>query len=265
MKHSFILSFATLIPLVASGATPLLQFDPNTTKDCADWYDVADGGETCDYVRKYFGITPAEFHDWNPSIGLDCTPWYDSQSYCIVTWKKTNSVKPSTASSLAPVSSTTSTSSLAPSPTAWESLGCYAKDANRPLLEQNMNPSGDGSLTISKCEETCYRRAYTFAAVQQGNECWCSSFVGGELAKNQSDCDVPCTGDKNTVCGGKGVFNVFEALANGSPTGASSAVSSASTTRAVNTPVTSTASNIVGAAATNGAMHNRALFGLRLM
>jgi hypothetical protein len=44
-----------LAHLVASTGTPLLQFDPNTTKDCAEWHNVADGGETCDYVRKLYG------------------------------------------------------------------------------------------------------------------------------------------------------------------------------------------------------------------
>jgi hypothetical protein len=72
--------------------------------------------------------------------------------------------------------------------------------------------------------------------------------VGGEWAKNQTDCNTPCTGDKNTVCGGKGVFNVFEALANGSP--------------AVVSPTTRATSTVKAAAASNGAMQNRALFGM---
>jgi hypothetical protein len=163
-----------------------------------------------------------------------------------VTQKKLDSLKTTTSSTT--VSTTTSAATLAPSPTAWNPLGCYAQESARPLLEQNMNPSGDGSLTIPKCKNTCYRRAYTFAGVREGNQCWCSSFVGGEWAKNQTDCNTPCTGDKNTVCGGKGVFNVFEALANGSP--------------AVVSPTTRATSTVKAAAASNGAMQNRALFGM---
>ncbi|KAF1912630.1 hypothetical protein BDU57DRAFT_372903 [Ampelomyces quisqualis] len=103
---------AALAQLVASTGTPLLQFDPNTTKDCAEWHNVADGEETCDYVRKLYGITPAEFHKWNPSVDLDCTPQYDWQSYCIVAQKKLDSVK-ITASSSTRVSTTTSAATLA--------------------------------------------------------------------------------------------------------------------------------------------------------
>ncbi|KAF1845491.1 uncharacterized protein K460DRAFT_337753 [Cucurbitaria berberidis CBS 394.84] len=264
MKPFLVFSQAALIRLVASTRTPLLQFDPNTTKDCAEWHNVADGGETCDYVRKLYGITPAEFHEWNPLIGLDCTPWYDWQSYCIVTQRRLDSVKPSTTSSSVTVSSPTSASSLAPSPTAWDSLGCYAQDPARSILEQNMNPSGDDSLTILDCKSTCYRGAYTFAGVQQGNQCWCSSFVGGEWAKNQTDCNVPCTGDKNTVCGGKGVFNIFEALSNSIPAVISSTPSSvaSSTTRSVTSSATSSASAATAAPTSNGATPNRALFGM---
>jgi hypothetical protein len=107
-----------------------------------------------------------------------------------------------------------------------------------------MNPNGDGSLTIPKCKLTCYRRAYTFAGVLQGNQCWCSSYVAGEWAKNQTDCNAPCSGDKSTVCGGIRVFNVFEALANSIPA------------------VTNSAKPVNAAAASNGAMSNRAVFGM---
>lgn len=129
-------------------------------------------------------------------------------------------------SSSAPVSSTTSALPLAPSPTAWDSLGCYSQDAVRAILEQNMNPNGDGSLTIPKCKNTCYRRAYNFAGVQQGNQCWCGNFVAGEWTKNQTDCNTPCTGDKTSICGGVQAVNVFQALANSKPTATISITSS---------------------------------------
>jgi hypothetical protein len=55
MRPFSVFSFAALVHLVASTWKPGLQFDPNTTKDCAEWQDVADGGETCEYVREYWG------------------------------------------------------------------------------------------------------------------------------------------------------------------------------------------------------------------
>jgi hypothetical protein len=202
--------------------------------------------KTCDDLESQLkhSVSPAEFHEWNPSIGLDCTPWWDFTSYCIVTQKKLDSIKTMTPTTSTTISSTTTASSLGPSPTAWDPIGCYAQDPFRSILEQNMNPNGDGSLTIPKCKLTCYRRAYTFAGVLQGNQCWCSSHVAVEWAKNQTDCNVPCFGDKSTVCGGTGVFNVFEALANSIPA------------------VTNSAEPVNAAATSNGAMSNRAVFGM---
>jgi len=55
MKPFSVFSSATLVHLVASTGVPLLQFDPNTTKDCAGWHNVSDEGETCEYVRKLYG------------------------------------------------------------------------------------------------------------------------------------------------------------------------------------------------------------------
>lgn len=68
---------------------------------------------------------------------------------------------------------------------------------------------GDASLTISKCQNACYLAQLEFAGVKGGNECWCSSFVGGELASNKTECNMPCSGDKAKNCGGKDRINVF--------------------------------------------------------
>lgn len=249
MKSSFLLSVVVLTRYAASTGYPTLQWDPDTVKDCVEWYN-NDEGETCEYVRNYFGITPAEFRTWNPSLGLDCKPW-DYQSYCIVTESKLNATKPTTTSSKMS-SSTTSVATLAPSPTSWTGLGCYVEDPTLPILEQNMNPNGDAALTIPKCKNSCYRRAFGFAGVQKGNQCWCGSYVGGNWANNQTSCNTPCTGDKNTVCGGNGFVNVFRAEQNQGPaptTTGSGKTSSTSSTRAS----TATASRS-GAAKREGAM-----------
>ena len=216
----------------AAGDQPELQWDPATVDDCAGWYDNG-GDSTCEYIRKIFGISPEEFHSWNPSVGLDCKPW-DIQSYCIITQSKLD-LLPSTTSStkISTTTITSATSTLRPSPTAWEEIGCYAENPEMPILEENINTNGD-DLSIPKCKDSCYQRAYAFAGVQQGNQCWCSSYVGGEWASNQTDCNTPCTGDQDTICGGKGVLNVFEALENddtvSSTTSAGDAKSSESTT-----------------------------------
>lgn len=215
MKASILLPLIALARQTVSTSTPLLQWDPETVKDCIEWYN-SDEGMTCEDVRSYFGITPAEFHTWNPSVGLDCKPWYYDQSYCIVTETKYNATRPTTTSSQATINTTTA-ATLGPSPTAWTALGCYVEDPKLPILEQNMNPNGDASLTIPECKNSCYRRAFGFAGVQKGNQCWCGTYVGGNWANNQTSCNAPCTGDKTSICGGNGFVNVFKAEENQAP------------------------------------------------
>ncbi|EMD87310.1 hypothetical protein COCC4DRAFT_31286 [Bipolaris maydis ATCC 48331] len=68
---------------------------------------------------------------------------------------KLNATTPTTTSSSKVSSSTTSVATLAPSPTAGTALGCYPEDSTMPILEQNMNPNGNSSLTIAKCKNSC--------------------------------------------------------------------------------------------------------------
>ncbi|KAL3486995.1 WSC domain-containing protein [Aspergillus germanicus] len=209
-------AFATL-HLSTASPTPGLYADPNTIASCVEWYDNTEG-LTCKELRDYFTIIPEQFTEWNPSVSLDCKPWNEWQSYCIVTQERLDDTASSLSASLSAsatitstATSTSSTTTLAPSPTAWTELGCYFDDPSHlPLLESRVS-AADESLTVGKCQDACYRAAYQFAGVKGGNECWCSPYVGGEWAEDQDDCNLPCTGDEGEVCGGEETVVVFEA------------------------------------------------------
>ncbi|RSL46758.1 hypothetical protein CEP54_013692 [Fusarium duplospermum] len=213
MSTSYPFSFLALLicsRLCTGSATPNLQWDPDTIDSCVEWYDNVDG-ETCEFVRKYFGVTPEEFTAWNPSVGLDCKPWR-YQSYCIVTKERLATAPPkrTTTEPTITIILTPSTTTLGAPPAAWTHLGCYIDtDATSPVLEKRVSKEGgDATLTIQKCEDTCYRAQFEFAGVKEGNECWCGSFVEGERTRNETDCNTPCSGDKTKMCGGKDLVNV---------------------------------------------------------
>lgn len=129
MKTAIILPLVVLARQVTASRNPELQWDPETAEDCVEWYSNSKG-ESCEYVRSYFGITPEQFHKWNPSLSLDCEPW-DYQSYCIVTLERLEeaSKTKTTSTTVTPTSTTTTTNTaptLGPSPTSWTDLGCYA-------------------------------------------------------------------------------------------------------------------------------------------
>ncbi|EHK27165.1 uncharacterized protein TRIVIDRAFT_175914 [Trichoderma virens Gv29-8] len=261
----------------AAGPRPKMEWDPNTISSCIEWYDNG-GTETCEYIRDMFGITPEDFHAWNPSIGLDCKPWYPV-SYCILTREKWASF-----TSTARVSKTTSTTSTTstsvsthvPSPTAWEALGCYTDDDPAwPVMEKEYSKEGgDTSLKVSDCQSTCWaasvNRTVLYAGVKEGNQCWCSRFVAGETSRNETDCNLPCSGDKTEICGGKGRLNVFapvtasESPRSSTTTSVSSIATTAkdSSTSATATDRVTSGSVINSATPSSGAMRYRAMFGL---
>ncbi|KAI0870637.1 hypothetical protein GGS24DRAFT_474624 [Hypoxylon argillaceum] len=209
MALAFTLALGYAFALAAASPYPELQWDPATISTCIEWFNNG-GSDTCEYVRTLFDITPQLFHAWNPSVGLDCTPW-DYQSYCILTKERFASL--TAMQTTAPATTTTVTSAThAPSPTTWQALGCYIDDdASFPVLEKQVR-SADSDLTIGECEDACWQasnRTVLYAGVKQGNQCWCGSFVGGQTARNQTDCNVPCTGNKVAICGGTDRIGVF--------------------------------------------------------
>lgn len=156
MKTSLLLYLIELSLLVRKAGctnTPLLPYDPETTSDCADWFN-NDDDKTCEWVRDYFRATPEEFSRWNPSVGLDCKPWYNWNSYCVITWTKVNETQTTTTSSTTTRSPTSAAPTLGPSPTAWTDMGCYVEDPAMPLLDLNASLSGDPSLSVPKCWQT---------------------------------------------------------------------------------------------------------------
>lgn len=246
--------------LAAASPQPELQYDPDTISTCIEWFN-NDGSDTCESIRSMFGISPADFHKWNPSVGTDCKPWR-YQSYCVLTKERLASLTSTTTKA----SSTTSTSSSShvPSPPSWTALGCYTDDdAKFPVLEKQVS-SDDKSLQIKSCETKCWQastsRNILYAGVKQGNQCWCGSFVGGQTSKNQSDCNTPCSGNAKEMCGGKERINVFQPVTTTVKPATTTLKGSATTTE--KSSVSSTTKGSVSTTTTraSGAVKNRGIF-----
>ncbi|KEY74417.1 hypothetical protein S7711_04457 [Stachybotrys chartarum IBT 7711] len=179
---------------------PIYSSDPDTIESCIDW--------------NLFGITPEEFSAWNPSVSVDCEPWLFPLSYCVST---SNRVPPpgATATTTTPASLTT-TRSHVPSPSSWWARGCYTdNDPEYPVLEHFVTEKGgDASLNIVGCEDMSWEASFNgtvlFAGVKEGDQCWCSSFIDGESASDQTSCDIPCGGNEEELCAGEEHINVFE-------------------------------------------------------
>lgn len=201
--------------LVAAGPKPIFSHDPATIDTCNDWWDNANDARSCESVRDQFGITPEEFAAWNPSLSVDCEPWRFPLSYCVSTSDRDPPPGATTTTTPTPTT-TTSVSTHVPSPTSWRARGCYPDDdPDYPVLDRMVTEEGgDPALDIATCEDMCWEASINgtvlFAGVKAGNQCWCSTFIGGESASDQKKCDKPCAGNEEETCGGEEFINVFE-------------------------------------------------------
>ncbi|KAJ8109498.1 hypothetical protein OPT61_g7419 [Boeremia exigua] len=224
--------------------------DHRTTKDCVGWTSVDNATEeTCEATLRRYNLEPVRFHNWNPSVGLDCKPWVEGRSYCVLTnatvWDSVNESTttltygggqtfelplpamttdkdgwtiPVTRSD-APVR-TTSTRAPIPSPATWKDMGCFVdtlvENWDIPIREWGwimdfrFLPTVDNE-TLETCKQKCWEISYPVAGVKGGNECWCGDRNNGTLAEDQGACDMPCAGDQSVICGGRNWTSIWEA------------------------------------------------------
>jgi hypothetical protein len=84
-------------------------------------------------------------------------------------------------------------------------LGCY-KDPNNPFdLDGYLERSK--SNTPQRCVGICREKGFKYAGVQYGESCLCGDSYG--KFGTADNCDMPCTGDRNQICGGRLANNVY--------------------------------------------------------
>ncbi|KAL1655232.1 hypothetical protein SLS61_002116 [Didymella pomorum] len=224
------------------------EADPRSAQDCIMWADIEDASvDTCEETMRYWHVEPERFHAWNPSVGLDCKPWFNQRSYCVVTQTTNDNAVNYTTTTFSdeyytytmplpsfttdsagytiPVTRTDATARPyttippVPSPSTWKDMGCYI-DLWNDNLENDGNVSWnldfrfiprDDAETVDKCKQKCWDIQYKVAGLKLGNECFCGDKNNATLAENQSECDMPCAGDANVKCGGTQRMNVWAA------------------------------------------------------
>ncbi|ETS81740.1 hypothetical protein PFICI_06742 [Pestalotiopsis fici W106-1] len=98
-------------------------------------------------------------------------------------------------------------------PTApWLGLGCYGEEDPRVLRNLLSVSYGRGNVTHQNCIDTCNRGGYSYAGVENGEECWCDDIINppGDLASDGSaGCNKACTGNADETCGGLARLEIF--------------------------------------------------------
>ncbi len=92
-----------------------------------------------------------------------------------------------------------------PAQKAVQYMGCF-KDSNNPFdLDGYLERSNQNSP--QRCIQTCAAKGFAYAGVQYGQSCVCGNRYGTQGQSNS--CNMACTGDSKTVCGGANANSVY--------------------------------------------------------
>nr|XP_020668131.1 WSC domain-containing protein 1 isoform X1 [Pogona vitticeps]XP_020668132.1 WSC domain-containing protein 1 isoform X1 [Pogona vitticeps] len=86
-------------------------------------------------------------------------------------------------------------------------LGCFSDDSRERTMKGAVFYDLR-KMTISHCQEACAERAYTYAGLESGAECYCGNKLPVTAAKEE-ECNNECKGEKGTLCGGINRISVY--------------------------------------------------------
>lgn len=91
-------------------------------------------------------------------------------------------------------------------------LGCAKGSVDGSRILRAAQTAGD-DMTIDSCLRYCEGQGHSFAGLEYGRECFCGSSVAesnlpvqGVLGK----CEMPCSGNKDQVCGGPDALSMYQ-------------------------------------------------------
>ncbi|KAJ8033237.1 CUB and sushi domain-containing protein 1 [Holothuria leucospilota] len=70
----------------------------------------------------------------------------------------------------------------------------------------------NSAMTVDLCLAVCLERGHTYAGLQSGNECFCGNENSAyqKLGQEESECDQPCGGNTQQICGGSFYSSVYD-------------------------------------------------------
>lgn len=88
--------------------------------------------------------------------------------------------------------------------------GCYTD--NYPTSRVLSGPSlEDHGMTVGKCLDFCNGQGFPVAGLEYYYQCFCGSQLdSASLKVSDSDCNTPCDGYQNQICGGSNRLSVYQ-------------------------------------------------------
>ncbi|XP_056362857.1 sialate:O-sulfotransferase 1 [Oenanthe melanoleuca] len=88
-------------------------------------------------------------------------------------------------------------------------MGCFTHDSSERTLRGAVFYDLR-KMTVAHCQEACAERAYSYAGLAQGAECYCGNSLPAAAAPGR-ECSSECRGQRGSECGGIGRLSVYSA------------------------------------------------------
>ncbi|NXH46823.1 WSCD1 protein, partial [Dicaeum eximium] len=86
-------------------------------------------------------------------------------------------------------------------------MGCFTHDSRERTLKGAVFYDLR-KMTVAHCQEACAERAYSYAGLAHGAECYCGNALPAAAARPE-ECSSECRGERGSVCGGPGRLSVY--------------------------------------------------------
>ncbi|KAH9946755.1 hypothetical protein B0H21DRAFT_388973 [Amylocystis lapponica] len=94
-------------------------------------------------------------------------------------------------------------------PSGWREIGCYTDNtASRTLTGAYYTSTTN--MTVESCVDYCNSQSYIYAGVEYAQECYCGNALdNGGSSAIASDCNSPCTGNADEICGAGDFLSLY--------------------------------------------------------
>jgi hypothetical protein len=90
----------------------------------------------------------------------------------------------------------------------FEYTGCFKDPGSPPALEWR-TLLDQNAMTIEICTAYCKGNSNRYAGLSYYGVCYCGMLIEGPKA-DESECNLPCSGNKDQICGGDNILSVWE-------------------------------------------------------
>lgn len=90
----------------------------------------------------------------------------------------------------------------------FEYTGCFKDIGSPPALEWR-SLLDQNAMTIEICTAYCKGNSNRYAGLSYYGVCYCGMSIEGPKA-DESECNLPCSGNKGQICGGDNILSVWE-------------------------------------------------------